>query len=51
MKKTQILCGSVLSLGLHKRVFIITLDMTKLQKYSYTLNILYSTVRASLQHP
>ena len=34
---------------LHKRVFIITLDITKLQKYLYTLNISYRT--AGAPHP
>ena len=29
---------TITEIGLHRRVFIITLDMTKLQKYPYTLN-------------
>ena len=32
---------TIIETGLHKRVFIITLDITKLQKYPYTLNIMY----------
>ena len=36
-------------IGLHRRVFIITLDMIKLQKYSYTVNISYRTKRKKSQ--
>ena len=32
---------TITEIGLHRRVFIITLDMTKLQKYPCTLNISY----------
>ena len=58
-KKTQILHNSIIYLhprerlktftiikiGLHRRVFIITMDTTKLHKYLYTLNISYRTSR------
>ena len=65
-RNTQILHGStvylhprerrlklfaITEIGLHRRVFIITLDMTKLKKYSYTLNILYRTTWASRLNP
>ena len=42
---------AITEIGLHRRVFIITLYMTKLQKYSYTLNILYRTTGASRLNP
>ena len=63
--KTQILCDSVVCLhprerklklftiikiGLHMRVFIITLDMIKLQKYPYTLNIPCHTTGTKFLH-
>ena len=35
---------TIFEIGLHKRVFIITLDMIKLQKYPYTINIPYRIV-------
>ena len=37
---------TITEIGLHMRVFAITLDMTKLQNYPYTLNIPYHTMRA-----
>ena len=40
---------TITKIGLHRRVFIITLDMTKLQKYPYTLNISYRTKRKKSQ--
>ena len=64
-KKTQILCDSVVCLhprerkfklftiikiGLHMRVFIITLDMIKLQKCPYTLNISCHTMGTKFLH-
>ena len=42
---------TITEIGLHKRVFIITLDITKLQKYPYDLNILYYIVGASPLNP
>ena len=42
---------TITEIGLHKRVFIITLDITKLQKYPYNLNIPYYTVGASPLNP
>ena len=32
---------------LYRRIFIITLNMNKLQKYSYTLNISYRIIKAT----
>ena len=37
---------TIFEIGLHMRGFIRTLYITKLQKYSYTLNISYHTIRA-----
>ena len=42
---------TITEIGLHRRVFIITLDMIKLQKYPYTLNIHYCTTGASPPYP
>ena len=41
---------TITKIGLHKRVFIITLNMIKSQKYPYTLNILFRTMGASPLH-
>ena len=38
---------TITKIGLHRRVFIITLDITKLHKYPYTLNIPYHTAGAN----
>ena len=50
-RKQQVEFFTITEIGLHKRVFIITLDITKLKKYLYNLNIRYRSAWASPRTP